>query len=115
MTVIRIDGITISHYSMPYIIAEIGVNHEGSLEKAYELIRLAKEGGGDAVKFQAYKAETLAAKESPAYWNLSREPTTSQYELFKKYDSFGEREYELLGDYCKKIDIGFLSRGAFGV
>ena len=40
---------------MKYI-AEIGVNHEGSLEKAKELIVLAKTGGADAVKFQSYKA-----------------------------------------------------------
>ena len=78
----------INNSTLPYIIAEIGVNHEGSFEKAKELIELAKEGGADAAKFQAYKAETLASKQSPAYWDLLKEPTTSQYELFKKYDKF---------------------------
>ena len=48
----------------PYIVAEVGVNHEGSLAKAKELIDLAKEGGADAVKFQTYKAEMLASKPS---------------------------------------------------
>ena len=109
MVNIEIGNRVISHGSMPYIIAEIGVNHEGSLERAKELIRLAHEGGADAVKFQTYKAETLAAKESPAYWDLSKEPTKSQYELFKKYDHFGEQEYELLAEYCRKAGIDFLS------
>ncbi len=51
----------------PFIIAEIGVNHEGSLDKAKLMIDQAKEGGADAVKFQSYKAETLASKNSPAF------------------------------------------------
>ena len=53
--------------SMPYIIAEIGVNHEGKLSQALELIDLAKEGGADAAKFQTYKSEKLASNYSPAY------------------------------------------------
>lgn len=99
----------INNNTLPYIIAEIGVNHEGSLKKAKELIDLAHEGGAHAAKFQTYKAETLTSKQSPAYWDLSKEPATSQYELFKKYDKFGEREYELLAEYCRKVDIDFLS------
>ena len=51
----------VSPHSLPYIIAEVGVNHEGSLAKAQELIELAHEGGADAVKFQTYKAESLAS------------------------------------------------------
>ena len=55
-----------------YIIAEIGVNHEGSLDRAKKLIRLAKDGGADAVKFQTYKADNLASKNSPAYWDTKK-------------------------------------------
>ena len=93
----------------PYIIAEVGVNHEGSMELAKRLINEAKEGGADAVKFQSYKANTLASKDSPAYWDTRKEPTTSQYELFKKYDSFGVDEMRELKDYCDKVDIEFMS------
>ena len=95
--------------SEPYLIAEIGVNHEGSIDKAKELIDLAKEGGAHAAKFQSYKANTLASRNSPAYWDLGKEKTTSQYELFKKYDSFTEKDYIELAEYCKSVDIDFLS------
>lgn len=109
MATIKIGNRTISGDSMPYVIAEVGVNHEGSIEKARELIELAHSGGSDAVKFQTYKAETLASRNSPSYWNLNKEPTTSQYELFKKYDQFGEKEYELLAEHCQTVGIDFLS------
>ena len=56
---------TIYSNCYPYIIAEIGVNHEGSMDRAKQLIDLAKQGGADAVKFQSYKADTLASKNSP--------------------------------------------------
>lgn len=99
----------ITPHSLPYIIAEIGVNHEGSMKKAKELIELAKEGGADAAKFQSYKAETLASKESPAYWDTKKEPTKSQYLLFKKHDKFGKKEFIELAAHCRKCRIDFLS------
>ncbi len=94
---------------MPYLIAEAGVNHEGSLDTAKRLIDLAKEGGADAIKFQTYKAETIASKDSPSYWDLSKEPTDSQYLLFKKYDKFWKNEFEVLKRHCDEVDIEFLS------
>ena len=95
--------------SRPYIIAEIGVNHEGSLDQAKRLIELAKQGGADAAKFQSYKAGTLASKHSPAYWDISKEPTPSQHQLFQKYDNFGPEDYIALADHCRQIGIEFLS------
>lgn len=93
----------------PYIIAEIGVNHEGDMNLAKRLVSEAKEGGADAVKFQSYKAETLASKDSPSYWDTNKEPTKSQYELFKKHDSFWIDEMRELKAYCDEQDIEFLS------
>ncbi len=95
--------------SKPYIIAEVGVNHEGSMETAKRLIDEAKEGGADAVKFQSYKAETLASKDSPSYWDTTKEPTASQFELFKKHDKFWKDEMVELKKYCDQVDIEFLS------
>ncbi len=93
----------------PYVIAEAGVNHEGSMDLAKRLIDEAKEGGADAIKFQTYKANTIASKDSPYYWDITKEPTRSQYELFQKYDSFWKKEFEELKKYCDKAEIEFLS------
>lgn len=99
------------------LIAEIGVNYYdiavkekiSPLEAAKLMILKAKEAGIHTVKFQTYKAETLAAKNSPSYWDITEERTTSQYELFKKFDSFGELEYRILSEYCEDLNIEFLS------
>ena len=93
----------------PYIIAEIGVNYEGDMGLAKFLIKEAKEGGANAVKFQTYRADTIASKNSPAYWDTSKEPTTSQHELFSKHEGFWELEMVELSEYCKSIDIEFMS------
>lgn len=93
----------------PYIIAEAGVNHEGCMDTAKRLIDEAKEGGADAIKFQTYKAETIASKDSPAYWDTDEEPTESQYKLFKKHDNFWKDEFIELKKYCDKVGIEFLS------
>lgn len=109
MREIRLGARRITEESLPYVIAEIGVNHEGSLDLARKLIYLAKQGGADAAKFQTYKADLLASTHSPAYWDLTKEPTTSQHKLFQKYDSFGPPEYGELARYCEEIEIDFVS------
>ncbi len=93
----------------PYIIAEAGVNHEGKMDIAKRLVDEAVAGGADAIKFQTYKASTLASKDSPAYWDTSKEPTLSQYELFKRHDSFWKNEFEVLKKYCDQAGIAFMS------
>ena len=108
-TSIQLGSRLVGENDAPYIIAEIGVNHEGSLATAKLLIEAAKRGGADAAKFQTYKAGLIASKFSPSYWDTSEEPTTSQYELFTKYDSFGEVEYKELAEHCKKFEIEFVS------
>ncbi|MCR4908066.1 MAG: N-acetylneuraminate synthase family protein [Lachnospiraceae bacterium] len=99
------------------LIAEIGVNYydiaekEGisNMEAAKLMIKKAAEAGVHAVKFQTYKAGTLAAKASPSYWDTTEEATTSQYELFSKFDSFGEPEYRELKEYSDECGTEFLS------
>jgi len=109
MVSVKLGKTVVTEASRPYVIAEIGVNHEGSLETAMRLIELAAEGGADAAKFQSYKADTLASKNSPAYWDISKESTLSQHQLFEKYDSFEPRDYAALAAHADKIGIDFLS------
>lgn len=99
------------------LIAEIGVNYYDiakkmgitPMEAAKLMVLEAKNAGVHAVKFQTYKAETLAAKDSPYYWDITEESTTSQFELFKKFDGFSYNEYKELYDYCEEVGIEFLS------
>ena len=101
--------ITAEGLPTPFVIAEAGVNHEGSIDIAKRLIDEACEGGAHAIKFQTYKAATLASKDSPAYWDTTKEPTTSQYELFKRHDSFWKGEFETLKKHCDSAGIEYLS------
>ena len=55
----------------PYFIAEIGVNHEGSIKNAKAIIKEAFKNGANAVKFQSYKADRLTSIESPTYWDTN--------------------------------------------
>lgn len=96
-------------FTKPYIIAEVGVNHEGSMDLAKRLIDEAAEGGAQAIKFQTYKADTIASKDSPYYWDITKEPTRSQHELFQKYDKFWKSEFEELKKYCDQVGIEFMS------
>lgn len=101
----------------PYVIAEMGVNFydtakamEISLLDAAKLyIDKAAEAGIDCAKFQSYKAGTIVSKNSPAYWDTTKEPTKTQYKLFLKYDHFGEKEYRELCDYTHSKGLDFTS------
>ena len=86
----------------PYVIAEIGVNFYDTaevmgitpLDAAKLYIDEVAEAGIDCAKFQSYKAGTISSKNSPAYWDTTKEPTRSQNEIFQKFDHFGETEYQ---------------------
>lgn len=93
-----------------YIIAEAGVNHNGKLDLALELIDRAKESGADCVKFQTFKAEQIVTKESrkAAYQLNVTDKAESQYEMLKKLElRFGD--YNVLVERCKAKEIDFLS------
>jgi N,N'-diacetyllegionaminate synthase len=94
------------------IIAEVGVNHNGDVNRAIELIRLAAEAGADYVKFQTFKTELNISKvaKKAEYQISSTGGGESQYDMVKKLElSFDE--FVTLRDECKKQNIGFLSTG----
>lgn len=101
----------------PYFIAEMGVNFYDTakvlgispLEAAKKYIDAAAEVGVDCAKFQSYKAETIVSKNSPAYWDTTKKPTKTQYELFLKHDSFGVAEYQELCDYTHAKGMDYTS------
>ena len=96
-------------FSLKNFIAEIGVNHENNMGHAKRMIRECAQVGIGCVKFQSYKSSKLAAPYSPSYWDTAEEPTKSQSELFSRYDLFGQAEYQELYEYCKTLNIEFLS------
>lgn len=100
-------------YSLPkkvLIIAEIGVNHNGSEKLAYKLIDKAKACGADIVKFQLFKTDKLIIKKSnkPNYIKKNNQLSNkSQYEILKSLE-FSLGTFKRLFNYCKKIKIEFL-------
>ena len=87
----------------PFLIAEIGINHNGNLKIAKELIDFAKEANFDAVKFQKRDINLVYTKE---YLDSHRESpwgTTQRHQ--KEGLEFGENEYKIIDDYCKKQKI----------
>lgn len=93
-----------------YIIAEAGVNHNGSLDMAKRLVDVAKIAGADAVKFQTFKAENLVTRSAKqaAYQvdNLGEE--TSQFEMLKSLELSYE-EFVELKKYCDSVQLELLS------
>lgn len=101
----------------PYLIAEMGVNFYDTakalnitpLAAAKMYIDAAAEVGIDCAKFQSYKADTIVSKNSPAYWDLSKEPTKTQHALFMKHDGFNEDDYRELCNYTHDKGMDFTS------
>ena len=93
-----------------FIIAEAGVNHNGSIKIAKDLINVAVESGADAVKFQTFKAEKLVSKtaEKADYQKKTTEASESQFDMLKKLELDVEAHQELLV-YCQEKNIMFLS------
>jgi len=93
-----------------FIIAEAGVNHNGSLELAKKLIDVATDAGADAVKFQTFKANKLVSKtaQKADYQKKSTGASESQHEMIKKLELDEAAHHDLIS-YCKTKNILFLS------
>lgn len=96
--------------SKVFIIAEAGVNHNGSKELAKKLIDVASEAGADAVKFQTFKAENLVSKNAAKadYQKQTTDKEESQFEMIKKLELDADTHKELMA-YCQEKNIMFLS------
>tara|TARA_B100001093_G_scaffold453147_1_gene461637 strand:+ start:452 stop:1453 length:1002 start_codon:yes stop_codon:yes gene_type:complete len=93
-----------------YIIAEIGVNHDGILNKAFKLIDAAKECKCDAVKFQSFKAERLVhlSAKKVQYQLRSGDKKESHYEMIRKLE-FNDDKFVKAFNYANKIGIDFIT------
>ena len=87
-----------------FTIAEAGANHEGSLEKAFQLIDAAKQSGADSIKFQTYKAAELTTTTAPKYWDDNIENET-QFDVFQKLDSFENDDWRQVFEYAEQKNI----------
>ena len=93
-----------------FVIAEAGVNHNGSIDLAHKLIDVAVESGADAIKFQTFKAKNLLLRdaEKAQYQKQSNNPQESQFDMLKKLELDANDHINLI-NYCIKKGITFLS------
>lgn len=93
-----------------YVIAEIGVNHNGDMALAKQMIDVAVRAGADAVKFQTFFAEELATRTAAkaAYQLATTDKAQSQFDMLKSLELTGD-DYAALHAYCADRDITFLS------
>jgi sialic acid synthase SpsE len=105
-------GFTIENFSKPYIIAEIGSNHNGDMDLARKIIDAAVETGVHAVKFQSWTPQSLIAKEeyeaNTVYTDDPKKHWGSLREMVEEYYLRDEQHHEL-NDYCKSKGVDFCS------
>ena len=92
-----------------FVIAEAGVNHNGSIKIAKKLIDVASNAGADAVKFQTFKAKNLATKNSKkASYQKNINSKENQFDMLKRLELNKKMHLQLI-KHCKKKNIKFLS------
>lgn len=94
------------------IIAEAGVNHNGSLARALEMVDVAANAGADVIKFQTFSADKLARKDAQLaeYQKTSTDDTRSQWDLLKGLE-LSHEDFLAIRDRCREKGIAFLSTG----
>lgn len=110
MACVKLGSYTIGHGYPPFIVAEAGINHNGEIEKAFEMITVAKKAGADAVKFQTFKTEEFVGDKNQmfTYKSQGKEITESMFELHKRHE-FSREEWFKIKKKCDEEKIMFLS------
>ena len=110
MNEIKIGNFIIGQKKEPFIIGEAGINHNGEIKKAFEMIELGKKSGLNAIKFQTFSADEFIANISltHTYFSQGKKITESQYNMFKQCE-FSKEEWYKIKEKCDKEDILFLS------
>jgi N,N'-diacetyllegionaminate synthase len=107
---IEIEGKKIGQGQPCFIIAEAGVNHNGDIKLARQLVKVATAAGADAIKFQTFKSEKLATAQAPKadYQKQTTDSTESQLAMLKRLEMSREMHEELRA-FCRSHNILFLS------
>ena len=104
----KINNRVISNKNKPYIIAEIGVNHNGSMNKALKMIDISIKAGCDAVKFQTFQVDQLLIKKTKLAKYQKKTKFKNMYDLLNNI-KLSKNDFVNLKKYCDKKKITFLS------
>ena len=107
---INIGPYKVKNFEKPFIVAEVGVNHNGNLKTALRMIDVAKKSGCHAVKFQTFKAKEIVQDQSLkfTYFTQGKKISESMYKMFKRYE-LKEKNWKIISNYCRKKKIIFFS------
>lgn len=109
----KIGGKLVGEGNAPYIIAEVGINHNGDVDVAKEMIRVAAAAGVDAIKFQTFKTEEFLTDRTLPYTYMSqgKEITESMFDMFKRTE-LSDEEWREVKECCDDCGVDFLSTPA---
>ena len=107
---VRINDTELRNYGKPFIVAEVGINHNGDLDTAFEMIKVAKQSGVDAVKFQTFKAKEFCGNKSQTftYKSQNKQITESIFDMFQRYELTRDDWFKIK-EKCDEEGILFLS------
>ncbi len=106
---IEIGGKPFGEGERAFMIAEVGINHNGDLKRAMEMVEVARDCGADAVKFQTFKATDFCAPGVPfTYTSQGRQVTECMLEMFQRHE-FSPAQWHALKAHCEQSGILFLS------